>query len=228
VSASTLGILGVALACPPMMFVTTRAMMGDQTGTHAQDEHPINQAREPSSAALLCPGACAGAFYTTVLATSGGSAHLLDQAGSDWWLVGPIVLASGARVALTEELRHRRRTRNVAAPRCPHRRLDGWGGGLVRARPRRLVPLLSVPLASPGSVRLADPVMAGPLAINLAAVTITGHRLSHLTHDTIGPVSWVARPTPSHRCRPEPIRHAALVAVTIHAAPPSTTPTGPA
>jgi choline-glycine betaine transporter len=39
VSASTLGVLAVALACPLMMFVMMRTMMGDQShGTDRDDE----------------------------------------------------------------------------------------------------------------------------------------------------------------------------------------------
>jgi hypothetical protein len=37
VKASTLGILAVALACPLMMFVMMRAMMGDRSSHHDGD-----------------------------------------------------------------------------------------------------------------------------------------------------------------------------------------------
>lgn len=45
VSASTLGILAVVLACPLMMFVMMRTMMGDQTGTRDRDDHPVDHDR---------------------------------------------------------------------------------------------------------------------------------------------------------------------------------------
>ena len=78
------------------------------------------------------------AFYVSVLAASGGWAHLADQAQSDWWLLAPIAVASGAQV--------------------------NW----------------------------RIPLMAGGLAINLAAVAVAGRRLFHLTHPTRGSVSCAA------------------------------------
>lgn len=42
VSASTLGILAVALVCPLMMLVMMRTMMGSETGTHDRDDHPVD------------------------------------------------------------------------------------------------------------------------------------------------------------------------------------------
>ena len=47
VSASTLGILAVGLACPLMMLVMMRTMMGNQTDTHHRDEHPVDHERQP-------------------------------------------------------------------------------------------------------------------------------------------------------------------------------------
>jgi len=41
VKASTLGILAVALACPLMMFVMMRTMMGDQSKS-SHDDHPVD------------------------------------------------------------------------------------------------------------------------------------------------------------------------------------------
>lgn len=42
VSASTLGFV---LACPLMMFVMMRMMMGDQTATHDRDDQPVEHDR---------------------------------------------------------------------------------------------------------------------------------------------------------------------------------------
>jgi len=42
VSASTLGFVAVVLVCPLMMFVMMRAMMGNQTGNHDRDDHPVD------------------------------------------------------------------------------------------------------------------------------------------------------------------------------------------
>ena len=42
VKASTLGILAVALACPLMMFVMMKTMMGDQSGSSNHDDHPVD------------------------------------------------------------------------------------------------------------------------------------------------------------------------------------------
>ena len=41
VKASTLGVLAVALACPLMMFVMIRTMMGDRSSSH-HDDHPVD------------------------------------------------------------------------------------------------------------------------------------------------------------------------------------------
>ena len=40
VKASTLGIVAVALACPLMMFVMMRTMMGDQSSSSHHDDDP--------------------------------------------------------------------------------------------------------------------------------------------------------------------------------------------
>jgi hypothetical protein len=45
VKASTLGILAVALACPLMMFVMMRTMMGDQSGSAHHDDQPVDHDR---------------------------------------------------------------------------------------------------------------------------------------------------------------------------------------
>lgn len=42
VKASTLGILAVALACPLMMFVMMRTMMGDRSSSSHHDGHPVD------------------------------------------------------------------------------------------------------------------------------------------------------------------------------------------
>ena len=44
VKASTLGILAVALACPLMMFVMMRTMMGGQSSS-SHDDHPVDHDR---------------------------------------------------------------------------------------------------------------------------------------------------------------------------------------
>jgi choline-glycine betaine transporter len=41
VSASTLGYVAILLACPLMMFVMMRMMMGSQPGSHQRDDQPI-------------------------------------------------------------------------------------------------------------------------------------------------------------------------------------------
>ena len=43
VKASTLGILAVTLACPLMMFVMMKMMMGDQSASSHHDDHPVDQ-----------------------------------------------------------------------------------------------------------------------------------------------------------------------------------------
>ena len=47
VSASTLGIVAVALVCPLMMLVMMRTMMGNQTGIHDHDDHPVDHDGRP-------------------------------------------------------------------------------------------------------------------------------------------------------------------------------------
>jgi len=42
VKASTLGILAVAVACPLMMFVMMKTMMGDQSSSSHDDDHPVD------------------------------------------------------------------------------------------------------------------------------------------------------------------------------------------
>lgn len=42
VKASTLGILAVALACPLMMFVMMKTMMGDQSASSNHDDHAVD------------------------------------------------------------------------------------------------------------------------------------------------------------------------------------------
>ena len=45
VKASTLGILAVALACPLMMFVMMKMMMGDQSASSRHDDHPVDHSQ---------------------------------------------------------------------------------------------------------------------------------------------------------------------------------------
>lgn len=42
VKASTLGIFAVVLACPLMMFLMMRTMMGGQSASSHQDDHPVD------------------------------------------------------------------------------------------------------------------------------------------------------------------------------------------
>jgi choline-glycine betaine transporter len=42
VSASTIGIVAVALACPLMMLVMMRTMMRDQSGDRDRDDRPVD------------------------------------------------------------------------------------------------------------------------------------------------------------------------------------------
>lgn len=42
VKVSTLGILAVALACPLMMFVMMKTMMGDRSGSSHHDDRPVD------------------------------------------------------------------------------------------------------------------------------------------------------------------------------------------
>ena len=42
VQVSTLGFLAVVLACPLMMFVMMRTMMGDQSSSSGHDDHPVD------------------------------------------------------------------------------------------------------------------------------------------------------------------------------------------
>jgi hypothetical protein len=46
VKASTIGFLAVVLACPLMMFVMMKMMMGDQSPSSHHDDHPIDQGQE--------------------------------------------------------------------------------------------------------------------------------------------------------------------------------------
>ncbi|MEO7430069.1 MAG: DUF2933 domain-containing protein [Acidimicrobiales bacterium] len=43
VSAGTLGFLAVVAACPLMMFVMMKMMMGDQSKSTSHDDHPVGQ-----------------------------------------------------------------------------------------------------------------------------------------------------------------------------------------
>jgi hypothetical protein len=133
------------------------------------------------------------AFYVTVLAASGGWAHLADQAQSDWWLLAPIAVAFGAQVALTVELRHRHGAHHLTATTGA-----GTGAstvGMVACCAHHLADL--VPLLGAAGVAgfLFDwriPLMAGGFAINLVAVAVAGRRLFHLTRQATGSVSWAA------------------------------------
>ena len=42
VQASTLGFLAVVLACPLMMFVMMKTMMGDKSESSHHDDHPVD------------------------------------------------------------------------------------------------------------------------------------------------------------------------------------------
>lgn len=46
VSASTLAVVTVALACPLMMLVMMRTMMGDDAARRDRDDHPVDHHRQ--------------------------------------------------------------------------------------------------------------------------------------------------------------------------------------
>jgi hypothetical protein len=137
--------------------------------------------------------AALGTFYIIVLAAVGGWEHLADQARTDWWLLAPIAVAFGAQVALAVELRHWHRAHHLATATGA-----GTGAstvGMVGCCAHHLADL--VPLLGAAGVAgfLFDwriPLMAGGLAVNLAAVAVAGRRLFHLAHQTTGSVSCAA------------------------------------
>lgn len=137
-------------------------------------------------------GALTG-FYVAVLAASGGWAHLLDQARTDWWLLTPIIIAFGTQVALSVELRSRYHAQHLGATTGA-----GTGAsavGMVACCAHHLVDL--VPLLGAAGIAgfLFDwriPLMVAGLAINLAAVAIAGRRLAQLTHSPPGAMSCAA------------------------------------
>ena len=130
---------------------------------------------------VTASGALIG-FYVAVLAWSGGWQHLVDQAGTDWWLLTPIIVAFGTQVTLTVELRHRHQAQHLAAT-------TGAGAGasavgMVAWCAHHLVDLAPLIGAAGIAGFLFDwriPLMIGGLAVNLVAVAIAGRRLAHLT-----------------------------------------------
>ena len=46
VKASTVGFLAVVLACPLMMFVMMKMMMGHQSASYHHDDRPVDQGQE--------------------------------------------------------------------------------------------------------------------------------------------------------------------------------------
>lgn len=133
------------------------------------------------------------AFYVATLVVSAGWQHLADQARTDWWLLVPIIVAFGAQVALTVELRHRHRAHHLASTTGA-----GTGAsavGMVACCAHHVADI--VPLIGAAGIAgfLFDwriPLMAAGLAVNLVAVAIAARRLSHLTHPTRGVVSCAA------------------------------------
>ena len=141
---------------------------------------------------VTASGALIG-FYVAVLAWSGGWEHLVDQAGTDWWLLTPIIVAFGTQVALSVELRHRHHAPHLAATTGA-----GTGAsavGMVACCAHHLVDLLPLLGAAGVAGFLFDwriPLMIGGLAVNLVAVTIAGRRLARLTHPPPGAMSCAA------------------------------------
>jgi hypothetical protein len=141
---------------------------------------------------VTASGALVG-FYAAVLAWSGGWEHLVDQAGTDWWLLTPIILAFGTQVALSIELRHRHHAQHLGPTTGA-----GTGAsavGMVACCAHHLVDLGHLLGAAGVAGFLFDwriPLMIGGLAINLVAVATAGRRLAHLTHPPPGAMSCAA------------------------------------
>ena len=137
--------------------------------------------------------AALAAFYVAVLAGSAGWPHLVDQARTDWWLLAPIVVAFGAQVAFTVELRHRHRSEHLAAT-------TGAGAGASAVgmvaccahHVAELVPVLGVAGVAGFLLDWRIPLMVGGLAVNLVALAIAGRRLLRLTPSPGGSVSCAA------------------------------------
>ena len=141
---------------------------------------------------VAASGALTG-FYGGVLAASGGWEHLRDQARTDWWLLAPIILAFGTQVALGLELRRRHHAQHLAATTGA-----GTGAaavGMVACCAHHLVDLLPLLGAAGIAGFLFDwriPLMIAGLAINLAAVAVSGRQLANLTHAPHGAASCAA------------------------------------
>jgi hypothetical protein len=74
------------------------------------------RARVPSAALGAAASAAMLAFYAAVVVGASRSVpHLVDQVGSDWYLILPIAAGFGVQVGLLVELRRRRRLHREAA-----------------------------------------------------------------------------------------------------------------
>lgn len=118
-------------------------------------------------------------FYAAVIASTAGTAHLREQAATDWPYVSFLILGFGAQVALIAELRHRRRAGLVAAA-------AGAGAGtsalgMVACCAHHLADLAPIVRASGAATFVGAnrvPLMLAGIAINALGIAIAGRRLA--------------------------------------------------
>lgn len=120
------------------------------------------------------------AVFVAVVAGTAGWAHLLQQVGADWWLLGPLVAGFAAQVALMIELRRRRRSAHVAAMSVGAG-AGASGLGMIACCAHHVADL--APLA--GSAGIATfltgaqrPLMVAGLIVNTLGLVVAAHRLS--------------------------------------------------
>lgn len=120
------------------------------------------------------------ALYTAVVVGASGSVgHYVDQVGTDWYLLLPIVLGFGVQVGLLAELRRRHGTRRIAATAG----VAGTGAstvGMVACCAHHiadLLPLLGATAAATFLYEYRLPFMLTGIGLNAAGVAVSARRL---------------------------------------------------
>ena len=133
-------------------------------------------------------------FYVTVLVLASGSAHLVEQARTDWYWLVVLIGGFGVQVALLVELRRRRRAHHGATAAA------GTGAamsatGMVACCAHHLADLLPLLGATGAATLLLDyrvPVMLVGVAATAAGIVIAGRRLRQLPATSASPSEGVA------------------------------------
>ena len=143
----------------------------------ANDGRMVNQ--RSIRAGLIASGALAVFYAAVVGGASRSLEHLTDQAGTDWYLLLPIIAGFGVQVALLVELRHRHRI-HAHAMAASGAGAGASTAGMIACCAHHIADLVPFLGATGVAAFLTDwrvPLLVVAVGVNAVAIAIAVRRL---------------------------------------------------